>query len=221
MLVVTHQRDVRVGEQTRGRISETAAQRPASNANGGGAPPPRARAGSVHVDDHLTMVGGAVPRSHLFSARFDPLEKLVSSLHTALAAGEVITADLLDTLVPYEAEELKTLEEEIMVDIELKLKKRGIPCLGELEEAAKAGRKAARALYNPLYSCLSRPYKSSLRTHFSFTCHSTIHGLRASHTGAKFTGLTALHFTCSLPPTPRGSSCLLCRCGGAVAGSSF
>jgi hypothetical protein len=53
------------------------------------------------------MVGGAVPRSHLFSARFDPLEKLVSSLHTALAAGEVITADLLDTLVPYEAEEFR------------------------------------------------------------------------------------------------------------------
>ena len=72
----------------------------------GGAPPPRARTGSVHVDDPLTMEG-AVPRSHLFSARFDPLEKLVSSLHAALAAGEVITVDLLDTLVPYEAEEFR------------------------------------------------------------------------------------------------------------------
>ena len=50
----------------------------------GGAPPPRARAGSVHVD---------------FDGHPDPLTELIASLRAAVSAGEVISASILDTLV--------------------------------------------------------------------------------------------------------------------------
>lgn len=51
---------------------------------GGGAPPPRARTGSVHVD---------------FNGDPDPFTELIASLRAAISAGEVMSASFLDTLV--------------------------------------------------------------------------------------------------------------------------
>jgi hypothetical protein len=64
----------------------------------GGAPPPRARTGSVHVD---------------FDGHPDPLTEMVASLRAAVSTGEVISASILDTLVAA-FEEKKQIAHDLM-----------------------------------------------------------------------------------------------------------